>query len=150
MRRALRTVGRLVVLGQKVSLRMSVGVHSGDFHFFLVGGSHRELIVTGPAASTTVEMEGTADAGQIVVSPATASALRPGQVGAAEGAGYLLRRAPDVPADAFVPFEPIASGHRHPPGDPGGSPRCARPPATRSPSTAGSRWPSSTSTARTS
>ena len=54
MRRALRTVGRLTVLGQKVSLRMSVGVHSGDFHFFLVGGSHRELIVTGPAASATV------------------------------------------------------------------------------------------------
>ncbi len=110
MRRALRTVGRLVVLGQKVSLRMSVGVHSGDFHFFLVGGSHRELIVTGPAASTTVEMEGTADAGQIVVSPVTASALRPGQVGAAKGSGHLLRRAPAVPSDAFVPFEPIPPG----------------------------------------
>ena len=110
MRRALRTVGRLVVLGQKVSLRMSVGVHSGDFHFFLVGGSHRELIVTGPAASTTVEMEGTADAGQIVVSPDTASALRPGQIGGAKGAGFLLRRAPDVPSDAFVPFERIPPG----------------------------------------
>lgn len=57
MRRALRTVGRLTVLGQSVSLRMSVGVHSGDFHFFLVGGSHRELIVTGPGASTVVTME---------------------------------------------------------------------------------------------
>jgi len=110
MRRALRTVGRLVVLGQKVSLRMSVGVHSGDFHFFLVGGSHRELIVTGPAASTTVEMEGTADAGQITVSPVTAAALRPGQVGAAKGPGFLLRRAPAVPSDAFVPFEPIPPG----------------------------------------
>ncbi len=110
MRRELRTVGRLVVLGQKVSLRMSVGVHSGDFHFFLVGGSHRELIVTGPAASATVEMEGTADAGQIVVSPSTARALRPGLVGEAKGPGMLLRRAPDVPADPFVPFEPIAPG----------------------------------------
>lgn len=37
MRRQLRVVGRLVVLGQRVSLRMSVGVHSGRFHFFLVG-----------------------------------------------------------------------------------------------------------------
>jgi len=107
MRRALRTVGRLVVLGQKVSLRMSVGVHSGDFHFFLVGGSHRELVVTGPAASTTVTMEGTADAGQILVSPATAEALPPGVVGEAKGPGFLLRRAPEVPADSFVPFEPI-------------------------------------------
>jgi len=43
MRRELRTVGRLTVLGHKVSLRMSVGVHSGLFNFFLVGDSHREL-----------------------------------------------------------------------------------------------------------
>ncbi len=107
MRRALRTVGRLTVLGQKVSLRMSVGVHSGDFHFFLVGGSHRELIVTGPAASTTVTMEGTADAGEIVVSPVTAAALRTGVIGGAKGPGFLLRRAPDVPVDSFVPFEPV-------------------------------------------
>ena len=41
-----------------------LGVHSGSFHFFLVGDSHRELIVTGPAASRTVEMEGTATAGR--------------------------------------------------------------------------------------
>ena len=108
MRRELRTVGRLTVLGQKVSLRMSVGVHSGDFHFFLVGGSHRELIVTGPAASTTVEMEGTADAGQIVVSATTAAALRPGLVGEAKGPGFLLKRAPEVPDDPFVPFEEVA------------------------------------------
>ena len=35
-----------------VTLRMTVGVHSGPFDFFLVGGSHRELIVAGPTAST--------------------------------------------------------------------------------------------------
>ena len=58
MRRALRVVGRLTVLGQKVSLRMSVGVHSGMFDFFLVGESHREFLVTGPGASTVVAMEG--------------------------------------------------------------------------------------------
>ena len=36
---------------------MSVGIHSGDFDFFLVGdpGIHRELIVSGPAASRTAE-----------------------------------------------------------------------------------------------
>ena len=39
MRRALRVVGRLTVLGQRISLRMSVGVHSGLFNFFLVGES---------------------------------------------------------------------------------------------------------------
>jgi class 3 adenylate cyclase/tetratricopeptide (TPR) repeat protein len=105
MRRALRVVGRLTVLGQKVSLRMSVGVHSGLFHFFLVGASHREFIVTGPAASAVVSMEATADAGEIVISSDTARGLRPGLVGAEKGPGHLLRRAPSVPEDAFVPFE---------------------------------------------
>ena len=75
MRRALRVVGRLTVLGQKVSLRMSVGVNSGLFHFFLVGDSHRELVVTGPAASMVVAMENTAEAGEIVISGNTARAL---------------------------------------------------------------------------
>ena len=53
-------------------------------------------------------MEGTADAGEIVLSPATAAALRPAVVGAAKGPGFLLRRAPSVPDDSFVPFEPVA------------------------------------------
>ena len=87
MRRALRVVGRLTVLGQRISLRMSVGVHSGLFNFFLVGESHREFVVTGPGASAVVEMEGTADAGEIVISAATAAALRPSLVGPAEGPG---------------------------------------------------------------
>jgi class 3 adenylate cyclase/tetratricopeptide (TPR) repeat protein len=108
MRRALRDVGRMTVLGQRVALRMSVGVHSGLFNFFLVGDSHREFIVAGPEASTVVTMEGTADAGEIVMSPATAAALRPAAVGAAKGPGFLLRRAPPVPDDSFVPFEPVA------------------------------------------
>jgi class 3 adenylate cyclase/tetratricopeptide (TPR) repeat protein len=107
MRRALRSVGRLTVLGQKVQLRMSVGIHSGLFHFFLVGESHRELVVAGPAATATVTMEATADAGEIVISDATASALRPGVVGAAKGTGHLLVRAPTVPADSFLPFERV-------------------------------------------
>ena len=49
MRRALRVVGRLTVLGHHVTLRMSVGIHSGLFDMFLVGRSHRELVVAGPA-----------------------------------------------------------------------------------------------------
>ena len=107
MRRALRVVGRLTVLGQRVSLRMSVGVHTGLFHFFLVGESHRELVVTGPAASMTVSMENAAEAGEILISESTARALRPGVVGDPKGPGFLLRRAPRVPGDPFVPFEPV-------------------------------------------
>ena len=75
MRRALKVVGRLTVLGQRVTLRMSVGVHSGSFDFFLVGSSHRELVVTGPAASTTVSMEAAAVAEEILLSERTAGAL---------------------------------------------------------------------------
>ena len=108
MRRALRVVGRLVVLGQKVSLRMSVGVHSGLFNFFLVGESHREFIVTGPGASAVVEMEGAADAGEIVISDATAAALSPGVVGRPKGGGHLLRRAAVAAAEQpFLAFERV-------------------------------------------
>ena len=94
MRRALKVVGRLTVLGQKVTLRMSVGVHSGNFDIFLVGSSHRELVVTGPAASTTVSMEAAAVAEEILLSEQTAGALRPSDLGPAKGPGRLLRRAP--------------------------------------------------------
>ena len=34
-----------------VQLRMATGVYSGDCHFFLVGSTHRELVVAGPAAT---------------------------------------------------------------------------------------------------
>ena len=97
MRRALRQVGRLDVSGHRIQLRMSVGVHSGTFHFFLVGRSHRELIVTGPAASEAVAMEGTAQAGEVVVSESTAAALSRSVLGPRKGPGYLLSRDPYVP-----------------------------------------------------
>ncbi|HEX9547134.1 MAG TPA: adenylate/guanylate cyclase domain-containing protein, partial [Acidimicrobiales bacterium] len=99
MRRTLRDIGRLEIADQHVQLRMSIGVNSGTFQFFLVGSSHRELIVTGPAASTTVTMEATASAGEIVVSEETAGALGRGVVGSAKGPGYLLRRAPSDSAE---------------------------------------------------
>lgn len=94
MRRALRGSRAIQAPGGRISLRMSVGVHSGTFHFFLVGSSHRELIVTGPAATTTVAMETAAEAGDIVVSPTTAEHLPPGILGPAKAPGILLSRAP--------------------------------------------------------
>ena len=92
MRETMARVGRVTTSAGNVRLRMSVGVHSGALHLFRIGASHHELIVTGPGASTTVEMEGTADAGEIVVSPATAALIDPRLVGAAKGSGFLLRR----------------------------------------------------------
>ena len=81
---------------------MSVGVHSGQFLLCLVGESHRELVITGPAATETVIMEGTADAGEIVVSPATAQRLPISFLGGAKEPGVLLRRAPGIPADQEI------------------------------------------------
>ena len=99
MRATLRSVGRLDTTAGKVVLRMSVGVNSGSFHFFLVGESHRELIVTGPAASRTVEMESTASAGEILVSRDTAASLPSKALGQPKGEGILLRSGP-----ATLPF----------------------------------------------
>jgi class 3 adenylate cyclase/tetratricopeptide (TPR) repeat protein len=94
MRKRLREVGKIETERGTVGLRMSVGVHTGTFHFFLVGESHRELLIAGPGASGVVEMEGTADAGEIVVSTAIASMLPRRCVGAPKGPGFLLRSAP--------------------------------------------------------
>ena len=85
MRRHLRATGKLNVLGQRVTLRMSIGLNSGQFDMFLVGRSHRELVVTGPAASTTVSMESTATAGEILVSAADSPCAASGRCRRAAG-----------------------------------------------------------------
>src|SRR5437762_2938290 len=51
MRRTLRAIGRPRTSVGAVTLRMHAGIHSGRFQFFLVGDTHRELLVTGPAAA---------------------------------------------------------------------------------------------------
>jgi class 3 adenylate cyclase/tetratricopeptide (TPR) repeat protein len=120
MRAALREARTLPTSVGRVNLRMSVGIHSGMFHFFRVGDSHRELIITGPAATATTRMEQAADAGEIVVSQATADRLARGAVGAAKGDGRMLRwrqvveggpgpnRARPVPAEAVESSVPVA------------------------------------------
>ncbi len=74
MRKRLREVGKIQTTRGTVGLRMSVGVHTGMYDFFLVGDSHRELIVTGPGATQVVTMEGTAEAGEILLSPSDGGA----------------------------------------------------------------------------
>ncbi|MRX42210.1 AAA family ATPase [Agromyces sp. Q22] len=102
MRAELRRIDGFATSAGTVSLRMSVGIHSGTFDFFLVGGSHREFIVAGPAATRTVQMEGAASASQIMLSPETAGLLPRACVGAARGPGRLLRRAPHVEQSGFL------------------------------------------------
>ena len=105
MRAGLRQIGRLETSAGGITLRMSVGLHSGPFHFFLVGASHRELIVTGPAATTTVRMEQAAAAGEILVSEATAEFLPDRALGPPKGPGRLLRRQPPGLSPERAPFE---------------------------------------------
>jgi class 3 adenylate cyclase/tetratricopeptide (TPR) repeat protein len=75
MRSALRTATQIPVSVGRLRLRMSVGLHSGTVHLFRAGTRHDELIVTGPAATRTTEMEHAAEAGDIFVSPETAARL---------------------------------------------------------------------------
>src|SRR5207302_7750106 len=82
-----------------VTLRMSSGIHTGPCHFFMVDGSHRELLVTGPAATATIMLESDASAGQILVSQRTAAALEPAWLGPVRGNGRILREMGDDDAD---------------------------------------------------
>ena len=92
MQRRLAQVGRLETTAGRVVLRMSAGVHSGEFGCFLVGDSHRELLLAGPAVTTTVAMEAAASAGQVIVSHTTAAALPGVLLGEPLGPGIRVRR----------------------------------------------------------
>ncbi|HSF85675.1 MAG TPA: adenylate/guanylate cyclase domain-containing protein [Acidimicrobiia bacterium] len=91
MQATLRTTSEETTASGKIRLRMSVGVHSGTIHLFCVGTSHRELMITGPAGTVTTRMEHTADAGEIVVSPATRDLLPKGAAPVAKGPGWRLK-----------------------------------------------------------
>ncbi|MDL9981035.1 adenylate/guanylate cyclase domain-containing protein [Microbacterium sp. ASV49] len=103
MRAALRTLVRDRALPVHAPLRMSIGIHSGAFDVFLVGdpASHRELIVTGPAASRLAAVEATCTAGRILLTPETASLLPARVLGESidvEGrSARLLRSLPEPP-----------------------------------------------------
>lgn len=92
MRSALRDSAKEPTSVGRINLRMSSGVHTGSVDFFLVGDSHRELIVAGDAASITTVMEGTADPGEIMVSDAVRDHLPKDFIGDAKGDGWLLRK----------------------------------------------------------
>ena len=117
MRRTLREIRVFQTEAGRVELGMTVGVHTDGFDFFLVGGSHRELIITGPAASTLERVEGSASKGNILVSDACSAHLPRKNIGAPRGGGRLLHgriatTRGDVaflPADRdLAPFVPAA------------------------------------------
>ena len=105
MRERLATIGRIGKGKSKVVLRMSVGIHSGTFHYFLVGDPeiHRELIISGPAASRCAEMEALASADEIALSEEAAALIDSNHLGEPCGDGYLLASAPTFDTDVQVP-----------------------------------------------
>jgi class 3 adenylate cyclase/tetratricopeptide (TPR) repeat protein len=106
MRSTLRTVGRPRTSAGTVTLRMHAGIHSGRFQFFLIGESHRELLVTGPAATRTVEMEAASEAGEILLSSEAAALLGTTCIGEAKGPGFLLASSPET-RGALAPLPDI-------------------------------------------
>jgi class 3 adenylate cyclase/tetratricopeptide (TPR) repeat protein len=106
LQRTIDRVGRLRVGGGTVTLRMSIGIATGEIDFFTAGSVHRELLVAGPVATETVTIEAVADAGEIGISRRLAALLDPTCVGP-DREGYPLltsppeverQRAPDVGA----------------------------------------------------
>src|SRR3954454_1883930 len=97
MRRRLRRLRTVRTAAGPIRLRMSVGIHSGELDLFLVGdpGIHRELIVCGPTATRTAQLEAAARRDEIRLSADTAQLL-PAACVDLDGALPLLRHAPDV------------------------------------------------------
>jgi class 3 adenylate cyclase/predicted ATPase len=94
MRRSLRAAGRHTTPRGIVQLRMSIGIHSGTFALFLVGSSHRQLMLAGSDVTRLVAVEKAAGAGEIVVTPETALRLPARCVGPSVGPGRRLVRVP--------------------------------------------------------
>lgn len=106
MQQALAGMRRLRTSVGPVRLQMSIGAHSDTFHFFLVGSVHRELVVAGSAATTTVLTEAIADAGEIALSRATATTLDPSLLGREIEEVTLLATAPDLAPVVPPYFDP--------------------------------------------
>ena len=130
MRTALKDAAAVPTSVGRLRLSMSVGVHSGPIHLLLVGAPTRELVVLGPAATSTADAEKAATAGEIVVTPGTA-ALRPhGATRMRDDGVLLLRRrnaahapvgqdpVPEVPSDRLLTVFPRESGAYLAPGPP--------------------------------
>ena len=105
MRAALRQATQIPTSVGRIPLKMSVGLHTGPIDLYLVGTSHRELVITGDTATKTTEMEAAADAGEILISPELATALDRSAVGDAKGPGHLLRW-------RHAKVEPVGALHR--------------------------------------
>lgn len=93
-------------------LGISIGVHTGRFDAFLVGGGARRAVLwCGSDITRLVRLESAAGTGQVLASPEVAERLRPNWVGLASGPGFSLRR-PTGRAGAVPPPEQPDVGGR--------------------------------------
>ncbi len=108
MRQVLREAAATPTSVGPMRLSMSVGLHSGPVHFFLVGSAHRELVLLGPGADGVVATENAATAGEIALSPTTLSLLPKGSSKPrADGLPLLRWRKPAVAPCGARPERPI-------------------------------------------
>ncbi len=102
--RVIRDHGRIETPLGAVRLRVSIGAASGDVGFAIIGETHRELIAFGPTATEALSLESRATAGQVLLSPITASVL-PAPCRSEFGGAFRLRRAVEAPAPTSEPVE---------------------------------------------
>ena len=112
MRQALREAAKIPTSVGKLSLSMSVGIHSGRVDFLLVGAPTGELLILGPAATATAEAEHAAVAGQILITESTASRLPGGSTEKREDGLHRLRWRFTYPPEGQAPPAPAVSAQR--------------------------------------
>ncbi len=108
MQLTIERVGRLRVGSDTVTLRMSIGVATGLIDFVTAGSVHRELLVVGPIATETAEIEAVADAGEIGLSEALAQKLDPSCVGPSKGGALLLVAPPEAEQNPAPDVGPVS------------------------------------------
>jgi class 3 adenylate cyclase/tetratricopeptide (TPR) repeat protein len=106
MRSALRARGPVHTDAGRVRLRISQGVHSGQFQVVVAGSNQRELMLIGSGATTVTDIETAADPGDVLMSSATAELLAARCVGGAK-AGHVLARS--LPAPAATPAHDVVT-----------------------------------------
>ncbi len=106
MRGALDRMRRQSTSAGPVRLRISMGIHTGTFDLFLVGGVHRELVAAGPGVTACLEAEAIANAGEIALSEATAAALPSSLLGERRDDVVLLAVSPEAGEQAPPFFDP--------------------------------------------
>ncbi len=104
MNRVLAAIGDIHLPAARARLRMSVGVHTGDFELVLTGSDSVSVVLAGAATDRVLELQSAAPAGRILVSIETAALLPPKQTAPEEGiaGAHRLLRAGSVQAHSLL------------------------------------------------